>query len=127
MAGVTSNCAAIWPMTRSTPESLLSVVSIAHHQRVSRGPGPPAIVEEFFGDLRGIKGRRQSTVRGLSERLAVVSAPILPIPTTVGIRVCEQRFGTHPAQVFFTWNTATHVTSVDREFGQQRQGVLRHC
>ncbi len=24
----------------------------------------PAIVEEFFADLRGIKGRRQSTVRG---------------------------------------------------------------
>lgn len=24
-------------------------------------------------------------------------------------RVCEQRFGTHPAQVFFEWNTATHV------------------
>jgi integrase/recombinase XerD len=24
-------------------------------------------------------------------------------------RVCEQRFGTHPAQVFFDWNTAVHV------------------
>ncbi|MDT5292456.1 MAG: hypothetical protein QOF88_7345, partial [Mycobacterium sp.] len=24
-------------------------------------------------------------------------------------RVCEQRFGTHPAQVFFEWNTAAHV------------------
>ena len=24
-------------------------------------------------------------------------------------RVCEQRFGSHPAQVFFEWNTATHV------------------
>ena len=24
-------------------------------------------------------------------------------------RVCEQRFGTHPAQVFLEWNTAVHV------------------
>lgn len=24
-------------------------------------------------------------------------------------RVCEQRFGSHPAQVLFEWNTAAHV------------------
>lgn len=30
-------------------------------------------------------------------------------------RVCEQRFGTHPAQVFFAWNTATHVQDNEQD------------
>lgn len=34
----------------------------------------PAIVEEFFDDLRGIKGRRQSTVRRCQNGLLVVAA-----------------------------------------------------
>lgn len=68
----------------------------------------PAIVEEFFGDLRSIKGRRQSTVRGYQNTLRLFCSYIAD-PDYGWDRVCEQRFGTHPAQVFFAWNTATHV------------------
>ena len=68
----------------------------------------PAIVEEFFADLRGIKGRAQSTVRGYQNGLRLFCSYIAD-PDYGWDRVCEQRFGTHPAQVFFAWNTATHV------------------
>ncbi|UVO11486.1 site-specific integrase [Mycobacterium sp. SVM_VP21] len=68
----------------------------------------PVIVEEFFGDLRSIKGRRQSTVRGYQNSLRLFCSYIAD-PDYGWDRVCEQRFGTHPAQVFFAWNTATHV------------------
>jgi hypothetical protein len=34
----------------------------------------PAIVEEFFADLRGIKGRRQSTIRGYQNGLRIPSS-----------------------------------------------------
>lgn len=48
-------------------------------------------------------------------------------------RVCEQRFGTHPAQVFFEWNTATHVpdneqSPAKRAFTKQElQDFLDHA
>lgn len=29
--------------------------------------------------------------------------------------VCEKHFGTHPAQVFFDWNTARHVQEGDSQ------------
>lgn len=68
----------------------------------------PAMVEEFFADLRGIKGRAQSTVRGYQNGLRLFCSYIAD-PDYGWDRVCEQRFGTHPAQVFFEWNTAAHV------------------
>lgn len=68
----------------------------------------PALAEEFFADLRGIKGRRQSTTRGYQNALRLFCSYIAD-PDYGWDRVCEQRFGTHPAQVFFKWNTATHV------------------
>ena len=68
----------------------------------------PALVEEFFSDLRSVKGRKQSTVRGYQNALRLFCSYVSD-PDYGWDRVCEQRFGTHPAQVFFDWNTAVHV------------------
>jgi integrase/recombinase XerD len=68
----------------------------------------PVLVEEFFGDLRAVKQRRQSTVRRYQNALRMFCSYVSN-PDYGWDRVCEQRFGTHPAQVFFEWNTATHV------------------
>jgi integrase/recombinase XerD len=68
----------------------------------------PAMVEEFFSDLRSVKRRRQSTVRGYQNALRMFCAYVSD-PDYGWDRVCEQRFGSHPAQVFFEWNTASHV------------------
>ena len=66
----------------------------------------PAMVEEFFSDLRSVKRRKQSTVRGYQNALRMFCSYVSD-PDYGWDRVCEQRFGTHPAQVFFEWNTAT--------------------
>jgi integrase/recombinase XerD len=68
----------------------------------------PAMVEEFFGDLRSIHGCKQSTVRGYQNSLKLFCSYVSH-PDYGWDRVCEQRFGNHPAQVFFEWNTAAHV------------------
>jgi integrase/recombinase XerD len=68
----------------------------------------PALVEEFFSDLRSVKGRKQSTVRGYQNALRLFCSYVSD-PDYGWDRVCEQRFGSHPAQVFFEWNTAVHV------------------
>ena len=68
----------------------------------------PAMVEEFFSDLRSVKRRKQSTIRGYQNALRMFCSYVSD-PDYGWDRVCEQRFGAHPAQVFFEWNTATHV------------------
>jgi integrase/recombinase XerD len=68
----------------------------------------PTLVEEFFGDLRSVKRCKQSTVRRYQNALRLFCSYVSD-PDYGWDRVCEQRFGTHPAQVFFEWNTAIHV------------------
>lgn len=74
----------------------------------------PAMVEEFFSDLRSVSGRRQSTIRGYQNALRLFCSYVSD-PDYGWDRVCEQRFGTHPAQVFFEWNTATHVQDNEQQ------------
>ncbi len=66
------------------------------------------MVEEFFSDLRSISRRKQSTIRGYQNALRLFCSYVSH-PDYGWDRVCEQRFGAHPAQVFFEWNTAAHV------------------
>lgn len=68
----------------------------------------PVMVEEFFGDLRSIRRVAQSTIRSYQTSLKLFCAYVSN-PDYGWDRVCEQRFGTHPAQVFFEWNSAAHV------------------
>ncbi|KZB86582.1 tyrosine-type recombinase/integrase [Amycolatopsis regifaucium] len=68
----------------------------------------PAMAEEFFGDLRSLHHAKQSTVRGYQVALRLFCSYVSN-PDYGWDRVCEQRFGTHPAQVFFDWNSAAHV------------------
>jgi integrase/recombinase XerD len=66
------------------------------------------MAEEFFSDLRSVRGRKQSTIRGYQNALRLFCSYVSH-PDYGWDRVCEQRFGAHPAQVFFDWNTAAHV------------------
>jgi site-specific recombinase XerD len=68
----------------------------------------PEHVEEYFGDLRSIRQLKHSTVRGYQSMLRRFSSYVSN-PDYGWDRVCEQRFGTHPSQVFFDWNTAVHT------------------
>ncbi|MBP2266200.1 integrase [Pseudarthrobacter sp. PvP004] len=68
----------------------------------------PAHVEEYFGDLRSIRKLAHSTLRGQQSALRQFNSYVAN-PDYGWDVVCERRFGTHPAQVFFDWNTATHA------------------
>jgi integrase/recombinase XerD len=94
-------------MTRLPDESGWSSVS-SSTQMSSRGCGRRTLVEEFFGDLRSVKRCKQSTVRRYQNALRLFCSYVSD-PDYGWDRVCEQRFGTHPAQVFFEWNTAIRV------------------
>ena len=72
----------------------------------------PAMVEEFSADLRTVKHVAHSTLRGYHSALRAFNSYISN-PDYGWDTVCEQFFGTHPAQVFFDWNTAVHVQAYD--------------
>lgn len=68
----------------------------------------PLLVEEYFGDLRSVRHLSHVTLRGQQSALRAFTAYVAN-PDYGWDRVCERLFGTHPAQVFFEWNTATHA------------------
>ena len=72
----------------------------------------PAMVEEFSADLRTVKHVAHSTLRGYHCALRAFTSYISN-PDYGWDRICEGYFGTHPAQVFFDWNTAPHVQEHD--------------
>jgi integrase/recombinase XerC len=68
----------------------------------------PQHADEWFGDLRAVRGCAHSTMRSYQDALrsfcAYVSDPVYDWPAE-----CEQRFGTHPVQIVHDWNSAVHV------------------
>ena len=68
----------------------------------------PEHVEEYFGDLRSIHQLEALHGPGLSVHLRRFCSYVSN-PDYGWDRVCEERFGTHPSQVFFDWNTASHA------------------
>jgi integrase/recombinase XerD len=81
------------------------------------------MVEEFFGDLRSVRHAKQSTIRGYQTALRQFCSYVSN-PDYGWDRVCEHRFGTHPAQVFFDWNTAQHVQ--DNESAPDKRAFTKH-
>ena len=67
-----------------------------------------AIVDEFFLELRAIRGASQSTILGYQGALRMF-LEYLTDPAYGWGEQCWQRFGDHPAQVFHEWNTARHA------------------
>lgn len=72
----------------------------------------PAMVEEFSADLRMVKKASNSTLRGHHSALRAFTTYISD-PQYGFVDACVKFFGTHPSQVFFDWNTATHVEEYD--------------
>ncbi len=74
----------------------------------------PGHVDEFFGDLRSVQHAKQATVRGYQGALRAFCTYISSPDYGWG-PLCERLFGTQPAQVCFTWNTAAHVQSAESQ------------
>jgi integrase len=65
-------------------------------------------VDEFFMELRAVRGASRSTLLGYQTTLRL----FLDYITDLGYgwaEECLRRFGTHPVQVCHEWNTGTHV------------------
>lgn len=82
----------------------------------------PLMAEEYFGDLRSIHHVKQSTLRSYQDALRHFCSYISN-PDYGWDRVCEQRFGNYPAQVFFAWNTAQHVQ--DNESAPEKRAFTK--
>ncbi len=93
-------------------QRLRCVLRFIDHVNVDPWHWTPAIVEEFSADLRSVKHVSHSTLRGYHCALRAFTSYISN-PDYGWDRICEQYFGTHPAQVFFDWNTAPHVQEYD--------------
>lgn len=72
----------------------------------------PQHTDEWFGDLRAVRGCAHSTLRSYQDALRSFCAYVTN-PAYDWISVCEQRFGTHPIQVVHEWNAAAHVQEVE--------------
>jgi site-specific recombinase XerD len=66
------------------------------------------MVDEWLGDLRGVRGLARSTIRNYSTSVSGF-CQYLTDPAYGWAGECEARFGTHPVQVVHAWNTAVHV------------------
>ncbi|MGI5200359.1 hypothetical protein ACQEU6_01915 [Spirillospora sp. CA-108201] len=68
----------------------------------------PAMVDEWLGDLRSVRGLKHTTVRGY-QGVVRSFCGFITDPACGWAVECETRFGTHPIQVVHEWNTAVHV------------------
>lgn len=71
----------------------------------------PADAEEWTSSLVG-EGLAHSTIRGYQESVALFVDYVCDARYGWG-PMCEERFGTHPVQVFHEWNTAVHRGDVE--------------
>jgi integrase/recombinase XerC len=67
------------------------------------------MIDEWLGELRGIKGLRRSTVRSYGSSVSAFCRYVTD-QAYGWAEECQERFGTHPVQVVHEWNTAIHVS-----------------
>jgi integrase/recombinase XerC len=66
------------------------------------------MADEWFTDIRAVRGNARSTLRSYQEAVRLFCAYLVD-PAYGWAGQCEARFGTHPVQVVHEWNTAVHV------------------
>lgn len=74
-------------------------------------------LEEFTAEVRG-RGLAIATVRGYHSHIRLFCEYVSD-PRYQWTVVCERLFGSHPAQVCFEWNTATHVSEYEGRPGRR--------
>ena len=91
----------------------------------------PADVEEWTSELVG-RGVTHSSVRNYQMAVSMFCAYIADSRYQWG-EVCEQRFGTHPVQVFHEWNTLVRRSEYEGRPGkrplsrEELQSFFDHC
>jgi len=95
-----------------------AVRAFASHANAQPWEWSAQMLDEWLGDLRGVRGRRRSTVRGYAQSTAMFCR-YLTDPAYGWAEECQARFGTHPVQVAHEWNTAAHVQDNEGDPGKR--------
>jgi integrase/recombinase XerC len=74
----------------------------------------PHMLDEWLGELRGVKGLRRSTVRAYASSVSAFCRYVTD-PAYGWAGQCQARFGSHPVQVVHEWNTAVHVQASEAD------------
>jgi integrase/recombinase XerC len=74
----------------------------------------PQMLDEWLGELRGVKGLRRSTVRAYASSVSAFCRYATD-PAYGWAGQCQARFGNHPVQVVHEWNTAVHVQASEAD------------
>lgn len=91
----------------------------------------PSDVEEWTSELVG-RGVTHSTVRNYQTSVSMFCAYIADVRYQWG-EVCQERFGTHPVQVFHEWNTLVRRSEYEGRPGKrplsrdELQSFFDHC
>nr|WP_238428257.1 site-specific integrase [Frankia nepalensis] len=102
-------------LAASTVEKRLGAVrAFAVHADTFPWMWQPQMLDEWLGDLRGVRGLSRSTVRNYAGAIGAFCRYLLA-PAYGWAARCEQQFGSHPVQVCHEWNTAVHVQDVEAE------------
>jgi integrase/recombinase XerC len=72
------------------------------------------LADEWFTDIRAVRGSARSTLRSYQEALRLFCAFVTD-PAYGWAGECLARFGTDPVQVVHEWNTAVHVQEYEGE------------
>jgi len=93
---------------------LNQVRAFAGHNGLLPWQWSPAMADEWFADLRAVRHRARSTVRGYQVSLRGFCDYVTD-PGYGWAHECERRFGSHPIQVINEVNAAAHVADVESE------------
>jgi site-specific recombinase XerD len=85
-----------------------SVRAFARHCGALPWLWSPQLADEWFTDIRAVRGNARSTLRSYQEAVRLFCAFLID-PAYGWAGQCQSRFGTHPIQVVHEWNTAVHV------------------
>ena len=76
------------------------------------------MLDEWLGDLRGIRGLARSTIRAYGLDVSLFCRYVTD-PAYGWAGECQARFGTHPVQVAHEWNIAAHVQAAEGSPGKR--------
>jgi integrase/recombinase XerC len=90
------------------------VRALVRHLEVYPWEWTPAMVDEWFAELRGVRHLARSTLRGYQVAIRGFCGFITD-PAYGWAQVCEEHFGTHPIQVLNEVNSAAHVADSEAD------------
>lgn len=107
------NLAASTPVKRAA-----AVREFARHADAFPWAWTAQMVDEWLGDLRGVRGLRRSTIRSYALDVSLFCRYVTD-PAYGWAGECQARFGTYPVQVAHEWNTAVHVQAAEGDPGKR--------